>query len=96
VFPDHHAEVWGKCHAPSRCYWRVGGVRNTCYKCFSHRRKRSEVLEVTTLEVTVPLALVLDGDATIFAFTTMVELGPEIGHSNAGHRHTWHRWRMWC
>jgi hypothetical protein len=42
----------------------------------------------------VPLALVLDGDVTIFTFTTMVELGPEIGHSNAGHRHTWHHWRI--
>jgi hypothetical protein len=35
-------------------------------------------------EVTAPLTLALNGDATVFAFTMAVELGPKIGRSDAG------------
>jgi hypothetical protein len=39
----------------------------------------------------VPLALTLDGDATIFAFMTTVELNMEMGRSDASYWHTWRR-----
>jgi hypothetical protein len=45
------------------------------------------------LEVTTPLTLALDVDVTVFAFTTAVELSPEIGRSDTGHQHRrscWH------
>jgi hypothetical protein len=78
-------------------------MRGTCHRCLFCRHKRAKILlEVVTLEVPAPLALALDGDATIFAFVMMVELGPEISHSEAGHKHTWCTWGMrsrrctWC
>jgi hypothetical protein len=64
------------------------------YKSFLRWCKRAKIL----LEVTVPLALALDGDATVFAYITAVELDPEFSHSDAGHRCMWcrlcacHRW----
>jgi hypothetical protein len=101
MLPLYFSDRWGQnlndqttmCHAPSRCCWRAGGMHSMCYRCFLRWHERIEVLlEVMTLEVTVPLTLALDGDATVFAFTMAVELSPEISHSNAGHWRTWCRW----
>jgi hypothetical protein len=40
-------------------------------------------LEVTALYVAMPLMLTLDCDAAVFAITTAVELGPEVGRCDA-------------
>jgi hypothetical protein len=68
-----------------------------CYRCFSHWHKRAkDLLEVTALKVTTPLTPALDGDVIVFTFATAVELGPEIGRSDAGHWHTWCCWHACC
>jgi hypothetical protein len=62
---------------------------------FLRRCERVELpLEVATLDVVVPLTLTLDGDAAIFASTTVVELGLEVSHSDARCWYTQRGWRM--
>jgi hypothetical protein len=55
------------------------GLRSMCYRHFSRQRKRVELpFEVTPLDVTTPLTLVLDGGATIFSRAATLEFGPQI------------------
>jgi hypothetical protein len=46
-----------------------------------------------TLDVAVPLVLVLYGDAAIFAIVMTVEFGSEVSRSDACR---WYTWRGWC
>jgi hypothetical protein len=54
-------------------------------------------LEVATLDVSMPLAVALDGGPTVLPTSTVVDLLPEVCHLVAGHRrmvlhrraHTW-------
>jgi hypothetical protein len=65
-------------------------VHSTCYRCFPCWHEGVKILlTVKTLEVMAPLALVLNGDVTIFTFTMAVELSPKMGCSNVGHWHAW-------
>jgi hypothetical protein len=97
----HHMEVWAECHATSH---EPRGARRACNahsRRYLHRRKGVKLpLEVTALDVATPLTLVLDGNAAIFAITTVIELNPKVGHHDAHRkyaqwgRHTRSRWRV--
>jgi hypothetical protein len=50
-------------------------------------------LEVATLNVSTPLAVVLDGGATILPSSMAVDFLPEVRRLVAGHRHVVLRWR---
>jgi hypothetical protein len=75
-------------------------TQSTCSRRSLCQRERVELsLEVTTLDVAVPLALALNGDAAMFPITTAVEFSPEVDHSDTCHWYMWHRWgahSKWC
>jgi hypothetical protein len=74
----------GERHVASREPRAARRACNACSRRFSHRCKRVKLpLEVTALDVAMPLALTLDGDAVVFAIATAVELGPEVGRRDA-------------
>jgi hypothetical protein len=62
-------------------------VRSTCYGS-------GDRSTIVALEVVVPLAVALDGDVANLTQSAVLEFGPEVGHSDAHHRHTRRRWRM--
>jgi hypothetical protein len=43
-------------------------------------------LEVATLDISTPLTVALDGGATIFPTSTVVDFLPKVRHLVAGHR----------
>jgi hypothetical protein len=60
-------------------------------------------LKIVTLDISTPLAVALDGGATVFPTSTAVDFLPEVHHLVAGHQrtvlcqrvHTWqHRGRL--
>jgi hypothetical protein len=60
----------------------------------THRCMQVKVfLEIVTLNISMPLTVALNGGATIFPTSTVVDFLPEVRHLVAGHRHAvLHRW----
>jgi hypothetical protein len=90
AWPDHHTELRSERHASSRKPRGATTTRGARCRRFSCWRESVELpLDVMTLDVATPLALTLDGDMTIFAIMTMVELGLEVSRSDTCHWCTW-------
>jgi hypothetical protein len=72
-----------------------------CDLARTHWCMRVEVfLEVATLDILTPLVVVLDGGATVFPTSMVVDFLPEVHRFVAGHRRTvlrrWARtWQHW-
>jgi hypothetical protein len=86
---------------PPELPWEVGGC--TARVAGASRSMRVKIsFEVTTLHITVPLTLALNGNATIFPIAMAVKLSSEVSRCNGRYRHTWSsrrvssRWHMCC
>jgi hypothetical protein len=84
---DHHTQVWGQCHAPPRNSQGVRGEQYMCDLARTHWCMQVEVfLEVTTLDMSTPLTVSLDGGVTVFPTSTVVDFLSEVRRLIAGHR----------
>jgi hypothetical protein len=87
--PDHHTQVWGQGRAPPppRNSRGARGERCICDLARTHWCMQVKVsLKVVALDVSTPLAVVLEGGVTVLPTSTVIDLLPEVRRLVAGHR----------